>query len=192
MGLMNNLSIQMLNSRRRRSSANARLNLPFEISIENLSESDKFTRRQDLVRVNQFNEDVKQWAQTTTVKLKASVKTLIDHDLILSDSIKPNIYYDHKYAKEANKVGFSFVREGVYVHKGAGKGQGGTKGSKWYNLKGEQKSTQLSSLMKMGTGNRQPKEWFDPIVEKEVPQLADLVGDYSASLIIDTTTLYID
>lgn len=187
---MKRLSDQLLSSRRRRSpSLN---NLPFEISIESLSESDKFQRRQDLVRLNKFNEDVKKWANETTAKLRVSVKSLIDRDLLLSNSITPKVYYDNKYAKEANRIGFSFVREGVYTHKGAGKGQGGTKGSNWYNLKGELKSTQLGSLMKMGTGNRQPKEWFNPIIENQLPQLADLVSDFSASLALDTTTIYID
>lgn len=149
-------------------------------------------RRQDKARVIQFNQSVKNWAKQTSQKLKASVRSMIDRDLLLSDSVTPRVYYDRKYAREANRIGFSFVREGIYVHKGAGKGHGGTKGSKWYNLKGERKETQLSSLMKMGTGNRQPKEWFNPIIEGELPQLADLVTDYSASLILDTTTIYIN
>ncbi|MDU1906655.1 MAG: hypothetical protein E6772_17960 [Dysgonomonas sp.] len=192
MGLMNNLSVQMLNARRRRPSASSRLNLPFKVSIESLSESDKFTRRQDLVRLNEYNDNVKDWGKNTSVKLKASVKSLIDRDLLLSDSIKPKVYYDRKYAKEANRVGFTFVREGVYVHKGAGRGKGGTKGSKWFNLKGERMSTNPDSLFKMGTGSRQPKEWFDPVVEQELLQLADLVSDFSAGLVIDTTTLFIN
>lgn len=192
MGLTSKLTTQILNTRRRRSSDNLS-NLPFEISIESMSESDKFVRRRDKDQVDRFNKEVVDWSKKTTQKLRISVKALMDQDLLLSKSIKPRVYYDRQYAKEANRIGFSFEREGIYMHKGAGRGQGGFKGgSSWYNNKGERKQTLTSSLMKMGSNNRQAKEWFDPIVEREVPQLADIVSDCSVSLVINATNLYID
>lgn len=190
MGLLDDLNIQMQGSRRRRNRGGG---LPFELSLESTSEVEKFTRRQDKDRVKQFNEDVTAWSIHTTRRLKINVRTMIKRDLLLSDSIRPNLYYDHKYAKEVNRVGFSFVREGIYIHKGAGHGQGGFKGgSEWYNIHGAKKTTIRASLMKMGQGNRQPKEWFDPIIEQEIPQLADLIADYSATLQIDATNIFID
>ncbi|MDR1716322.1 MAG: hypothetical protein LBS20_10795 [Prevotella sp.] len=198
MGALDDLHIQMLENRRERN-RNARRrrmlsldNLPFELSLESISESDKFTRRQDTDRLGQFNQDVRQWGIDTTKELKGSVRSMITTDRRLSDSIKPNFYYDRKYAKEINRVGFSFVREGVYVHRGAGRGQGGWKGSKWYNKKGELKETNENSLGQMGFGNRRPKEWFDPVVEGRLPQLADLVADYSATMAIDATRIFIE
>lgn len=191
MGLMKRLSDQMLQARRK-----PKVNLhhlPFEISLESISESDRFTRHQDKDRVEQFNKDVAGWSIHTTRRLKLNVRALVREDRQLSHSINPNVYYDNKYgAKEANRIGFSFAREGIHIHKGAGRGQGGYKGSKWYNLHGELKTTQLSSLTKMGTGNREPIEWFDPVIEQELPQLADLVADYSSSLFMDASRIYID
>ncbi len=167
--------------------------LPFEISLESISEAEKFDRRQDTDRREQFNQDVRAWSILVTRKLRSSVRAMIKNDRILSNSIRPNLYYDHKYGKEVSRVGFSFVREGIYVHKGAGHGQGGFKGgSTWINARGETKSTLKTSLMKMGTGNRPPKEWFNPVIAGELSSLADLVSEYSATLQIDATNIYID
>ena len=182
---------QLFSSRRKRT---PRLtNLPFEISLESISETEKHHRKQDKDRVEQFNKDVQGWSIHTTRRLKANVRMMIDQDRNLSQSINPNVYYDNKYGvKEADRIGFSFAREGIYAHKGAGRGQGGISGSKWYNRFGELKQTQLSSLLKMGTGNRQPKQWFDPIIDQELPQLADLVADYSVTLFVDASQIYIE
>ncbi|MBK5720145.1 hypothetical protein JGH11_04590 [Dysgonomonas sp. Marseille-P4677] len=191
MGIMKRLSEQLLSSRRK-PKANLH-HLPFEISLESMSEADKFARRQDKDSVEQFNKDVSGWSINTTRRLKANVRMMVREDRKLSDSINPNVYYDNKYGvKEANRIGFSFVREGIHIHKGAGRGQGGYKGSKWYNQYGEQKTTQLSSLAKMGTGNRKPIEWFDPVIDQELPQLADLVAGYSVTLFMDASRIYID
>lgn len=76
-----------------------------------------------------------------------------------------------------NKITAQFKRSGIYREKGAGKGQGGAKGSKWVNAKGEQKTTNPNSLNKQGTGNRQPAPWFNPVVEKFADELADQLLD---------------
>ncbi len=189
MGLNKRLTEQLLRSRRK--TPKRFNNLPFDITLESMSETEKYQRKQDKARVKQFNDDVAGWSSHTAKRLKANVRMLVKQDRLLSESITPNLYYDNKYGKEVNRVGFSFAREGIYIHKGAGHGQGGFSGSRWYNIHGEQKSTQLSSLMKMGTGNRIPIEWFDPIIEQELPQLADLIADYSPTLHMDATTIYI-
>ena len=199
MGAIDDLSIQMQENRkiakqnaRRRKMLNLD-GLPFELSLESISEADRFTRHQDRDRLKQFNQDVRQWGIGTTKALKGSVRSLITNDRRLSNSIRPNFYYDNKYGtKEIDRVGFSFEREGVYVHRGAGRGQGGWKGSRWYNKKGELRTTNRKSFGLMGFGNRKPKEWFDPVVEGRLPQLADLVAEYSSTLFIDTSRIFIE
>lgn len=76
-----------------------------------------------------------------------------------------------------NKITAKFKRSGIYREKGAGKGYGGAKGSKWINAKGEQKTTNPNSLNKQGTGNRQAAPWFNPVVEKFADELADELLD---------------
>jgi hypothetical protein len=72
-----------------------------------------------------------------------------------------------------NKIKLQFKVSGIYREKGAGKGYGGSKGSKWINAKGELKTTNPNSLNKQGTGNRQAAPWFNPVVEKFADELAD-------------------
>ena len=76
-----------------------------------------------------------------------------------------------------NRVSIKFKRTGIYSEKGAGRGYGGKKGSKWKNAKGEIKSTNPRSLGKAGTGNRKAKPWFNPVVEQFADQLAEKLAD---------------
>lgn len=166
--------------------------LPFELSLESSSEVDKFQRSQDRERQKEFNKEVRDWSNKSTSVLKGSVSRLIKRNVSLSASIKANLYYDRKYASEVNRVGFSFVREGIYIHKGAGRGQGGHIGGRWIDRYGNQKTRAEESAGKQGKGNRQPILWFDPVIDNRLPQLADLVADYSATMQINATNLFID
>jgi hypothetical protein len=76
-----------------------------------------------------------------------------------------------------NKVTIKIKKSGIYREKGAGKGYGGKKGSKWIDSKGQQKSTNPNSLGKAGTGTRQAAPWFNPVVEKYADQLANKLAD---------------
>jgi hypothetical protein len=166
--------------------------LPFELSIVSLSEGEKFARSQDTVATRQFNDDVKRWSNSTAFALKSSIRSMVERDVSLSDSLKAKIYYDRTYAKEANRIGFSFAREGIYIHKGAGKGQGGYIGGHWIDRHGERKERAKSSAGLQGTGNRRPIRWFDTVLDRRLSELADIVSEYSATLQVDATNLYID
>ena len=76
-----------------------------------------------------------------------------------------------------SKISIIFKKSGIYREKGAGKGYGGAKGSKWVNAKGELKTTNPKSLNKQGTGNREAAPWLNPVVEKFADQLADELLD---------------
>jgi len=90
---------------------------------------------------------------------------------------------------DVRSVGFSFLREGIYVHKGAGKGMGGLKGSSWLDKYGVRKSTNPESLGKLATGNRKAKPWFDAL-DKDLPELGDIVAETYAARAIDATKLF--
>lgn len=108
------------------------VNLPFELSLETTSEIDKYDRAQDKVAMYEFNRQVEEWSEKSKLALRSSIKSLVRRDVYLSDSLKANIYYNRQYGKEVNRVGFSFAREGVYIHKGAGRGQGGVIGFQFH------------------------------------------------------------
>lgn len=175
---------------RKKSLLGVREGLPFEISLESVSRTEQYQRRQNKERVKQFNDDVTAWSIDITRQLRGNVRMLVKRDEELSASIEPNIYKDKG---EASRIGFSFAREGVYIHKGAGRGQGGFRGgSKWTDRYGQLKKTNPLSFFKMGTGNRKPIRWFDPVIDKNLPALADVVAEYAADMQIDATRIYID
>lgn len=168
--------------------------LPFEISLKSISEIERYNRSKDLERVKQFNDDVKGWAIDVTKKLRVNVRMLVSEDKRLSSSIEPNIYtYKKKKDGEAERIGFSFAREGVYIHKGAGRGQGGFRGgSKWTDRYGTLKRTDPASYYKMGTGNRREIRWFDPVISANLPALANIVAEYAATMQLDASRIFID
>lgn len=176
----------MLRASRRPSS------LPFELSLESISETDKFQRAQDKQALQEFNRNVEEWTDKSKQALRVSIQSMVKRNVYLSDSLKGNVYYDSKYAKEANRVGFSFAREGIYIHKGAGRGQGGAIGGRWIDRFGRMKTRADSSAGLQGTGSRKPIPWFDPVIDRRLPQLADIVSEYSLTMQINATNIFID
>lgn len=191
MGLMKRLSEQIRESKRRKKSLlGSREGLPFEISLRSVSETERYQRSQNKERLEQFNDDIKGWSINTTRQLRTNVRLLVKKDEKLSQSIEPNIYLKKG---ESERIGFSFVREGVYIHRGAGNGQGGFRGgSKWTDKYGKLKQTNPLSFFKMGQGNRTPILWFDPIIQKNLPALADIVAEYAGDMQIDATQIFIE
>lgn len=185
MGYFKNLSTEIRQSRRS-------VGLPFEISLESISETEKFQRAQDKESLKKFNADVQEWTDKSVLALKSSIGSMVKNDILLSDSLKGKLYYDRKYGSEVNRVGFSFAREGIYIHKGAGKGQGGNIGGRWIDKYGTQRERAPKSAGLQGTGNRKPKRWFDPVINNRLAQLADIVADYSATMQIDATNIFIE
>lgn len=179
---------QILSARREAKNEKALQNLPFSLSIQSLSEVDKMHRAENKEALQQFNKDVEKWGEDSVKSLRTSVKSLIKRDVLLSDSIRSNLYYDRQYAKEVNRVGFSFAREGIFIHKGARRGRGGYTGSSWIDRHGNRKSRAAESAGKQSGGI----EWFDPVIETHLAQLADIVSEYSLTMQINATNLYIE
>ena len=167
-------------------------NLPFELSLESSSEIDKYDRAQDKIAMKEFNAAVESWAESSKGELRSSISSMVKRDVYLSDSLKANLHYDRKYGSEVNRVGFSFAREGIYIHKGAGRGQGGVIGGRWIDNQGHMKQRSDESAGLQGTGNRKPIRWFDPVIDRRLPLLADLVSEYSATMQINATTIFIE
>jgi len=84
-------------------------------------------------------------------------------------------------------VKISFPQSLIWTHKGAGRGQGGTKGSRWVDKYGNPKTTNPQSLGKMNTGNRKSKPFFNSALDNEsgINELADIVANELGTSIID-------
>lgn len=166
------------------------------IRMETISEIERYNIAQDADRLTAFNKEVEQWQDAVSKQLKATISS---RSLRIARELQPKAYTD-KYGL-INRLGFSFPRHGVYIHKGAGRGQGGLIGSKWSYLKrinGMEINTSIirhtnpASLGKQYEGNRQAYHWFDPVIKNRLPELADICMRYFDTMLIDATKIYIE
>lgn len=95
-----------------------------------------------------------------------------------------NFYADTKqYGGEINRIGFKFPYYMVFVHKGAGRGYGGLASLKRFKDAGN--SAAIWKQKRMGSGRRKAKPFFNPVIEAELPQLADIITDHKGQKAID-------
>jgi hypothetical protein len=84
---------------------------------------------------------------------------------------------------EISQLKYEFSRHGIFFHKGVGRGYI-MQGSRV--IRGSKKSGSVS--IASGPVMRKPKEWFNPVLAKEVPRLADEIiriqADNAAAKII--------
>lgn len=167
------------------------------IRLETVSETERHSFAQDADLVTAFNEAVEKWQNSVMEQLRAEVSL---RSTRIGKELQPRAYTD-KYGL-INRLGFSFPRHGIYLHYGAGRGQGGYTGSKWVQHKringievstGIVKHTNPSSLNgSMGLSPRKAFPWFDPIVESRLSDLSDIVTQYFDTMIIDASKIFIE
>lgn len=200
MGLYKRLSekkeeARRYNAAKRRAKRLAGENSSRLIRLETVSEIERFEMAKDADRLTAFNKAVERWADQVSTQLRATVAS---RSLRIARELHPNLYTD-KYGI-INRIGFSFPRHGIYLHKGAGRGQGGWIGSNWEKIKkvngveistGIVRHTDPASLGKQGTGLRKPFHWFDPVVKNRIRELEEIVLEYFDTMILDATRIYI-
>ena len=125
--------------------------------------------------VNSFNDRLKSWGLMVKADLSYSAKSMIKSDKRLSRSIKNTFYYD---SGEIYRLGFSFLREGIFLHKGVGRG---------YNMQGDE----VVKTSKTAGFNRHPKPWFNPVLQSNIAELEDIIHDYAEKAILNTLRIYI-
>jgi hypothetical protein len=125
------------------------------------------------------NSEVQAWFTDTLRAVKARYTQLIHNPGRGSISGSTHSSYG-----EIDRVSFRFKRYLIYVHKGAGRGQGGSKGSQWTDPHGNKRSTNPLSFGKMNTGRRHAEEWLNPVLDTEVPKLADIVANCQANAVV--------
>lgn len=164
------------------------------------SDTDMYMRVRDTAAVDKFNNSVQEWAIKVAMELKQSANSRFHHRMSdqitaefprLSDSIGVNIRFDNQYKLETRSVGFTLARHGVYLHQGAGRGYGGSTGSKWTDKYGRLKTTADSSLGKMGTGSRSAEHWFNDPIQNNMDELANIVAEYSLDLAINMDSIFL-
>lgn len=185
------------NAAKRRATKLSGTNTSKLIQMETISEIERFNLAQDADRLTEFNQAVDKWQRSVAAQLRAGIAS---RSMRIARDLRPTTYTD-KYGL-INQLGFTFPRHGIYIHKGAGRGQGGTIGSNWTQLKringievstGIIRHTNPDSLnASQGEGNRRAYEWFDPVIRNRINELQDIVTRYFDTMIIDATRIFIE
>ena len=75
-----------------------------------------------------------------------------------------------------------FERHGVFVHRGVGNG---------YKIEGGMVIRNAKSVQSMVIRDRIPHEWFNPVIQRTVPELADKLAEINADAMVNATRMTI-
>lgn len=145
------------------------------------------------VDVDEQNAIVMAWQSKVRTKLRSSARWFSDgktksfvtrgrqREGKLANSIKS------KTRKEfglIESVTFSFERHGVFVHKGVGRG---------YAVRGGGFVTRTAKKREPGQKERDrvAVEWFNPILDQNLPELADKIAKVNADAVINPSRMKI-
>jgi hypothetical protein len=149
---------------------------PFDVGIEEQGKTQRFERSQWRPEEAQaFNERLMAWGAKVNGSMPASISSHGIGGKRLRSSIRNNYYYEYG---EIFRLGFSFSREGIFVHKGVGRGYRMNNGI-------------VVKVSKTAGHNRVPKPWFNPVIESHMPEMEQIVVDYTKTAIVNSTRIYI-
>jgi hypothetical protein len=147
---------------------------PFDVGITS-SKTERFQRSRNTEEMEAFNDRLKAWGAKVSAAMPGSISSNSIGGSRLARSIRNTYYYEFG---EIYRLGFSFAREGIFVHKGVGKG---------YVMK----NGVVVKTSKTEGFNRQPKPWFNPVIESFMPELEEIILKYADTAIINSTRIYI-
>lgn len=136
--------------------------------------------------IDEFNEQTRSWGRATNDQVKAGlfgIGARRTGQLLRELKVRTGLQFGRVF-----RISFSFPRQLVWLEKGASKGYGGRKGSRW-TTRGTVRRTSKESLGKMGTGRRIAHRIFNSTMDKRVPILAALVARYYANASVKAITL---
>lgn len=147
----------------------------------------------------EYNDRVTDWGSQTAVKLRNSIRALLHKgkkDLLKSLRLKTAQWYG-----EVDKLSYHFNRHGVFVHKGVGRGYAmvggkvirvsGSASDAFWKEYAKLKNREFKPKVVKGDIKRDPKEWFNPVIEKNIDKLADMVAEMNADRAVNATKILI-
>ena len=167
------------------------------VLFESPADAMQIVRIEDSEALKEFDDALKAWgdAVVQALRISSAQKTGVskenDASRRLTYSISYKVRYDKRFHKEPVAIGFRFVRHGIYLHHGAGRGEGGKVGSHWLDRLGVRKETNPASLGKAGFGKRKKQDWFNPVMDQFAPQLLDIAARYCAEMVVHSEFLYL-
>lgn len=171
------ISKRLLESRTvRRKAFNIKGESPYEVDLRQDSGNNASVSPQhDSAEIEAFNEKVKAWSAQVTISLLPSIRANSIAGIRLSRSINNNFQSD---SGEIFRLGFSFARHGIFVHKGVGRG---------YQMHG-------GAVVKTSRSpgfHRRPKPWFNPVVEARLDELGGIIHDHTSRAIMNASRIFI-
>ncbi|MFZ4523495.1 MAG: hypothetical protein ACOYNC_17460 [Bacteroidales bacterium] len=148
---------------------------PFDITIQEQGTTKRFARSRNSAEMEEFNEQIKAWSEKVKSALGPSIRSNSISGSKLSRSIRSTYKYEYG---EIYRLGFSFARHGIFIHKGVGRG---------YGMQG---GTVVKTSKSVGF-NRRPKPWFNPVIDAFIPELGAIIKAYSDTAIVNSTKIFI-
>ena|SRR5690348_10091159 len=115
--------------------------------------------------IQQTNDDIVHWA-------KESAKAMRDAEGQLGIRHTPGSNWERTSFGRGrgiiNRVSFKMPRHAIFVHKGVGRG---------------------TTVESVGNTKRRPKPWFNPVIDSRIDDLADIVADGQADLIVNNANI---
>lgn len=146
--------------------------------------------------VDKFNAAAKGWGQATLAELRQSGGRIGSRGTgTFMRTLR--VRYQQRFG-EIYGIGFQFPRYAVFAEKGARKGHGGAKGSRWWNdsdtsvlkdgsiRQGGWRRTNPASFGKMNSGASRATPWFNPVVDRRMGTLAEMMADHVADMALNT------
>lgn len=148
----------------------------------------------------EYNKNVAGWASQTGVGIRNSIQMLTHAgkgELLRNLRTKTRQTYG-----EISAISYQFPRHGVFFHKGVGRGYKMV-GGKVMRVSGSVQSEFIKQYAKLQnrtlaprvlTGvamKRDPKEWFNPIIESRIDMLANMIVEMRANQVINATKIFI-
>lgn len=150
------------------------------------------TTQTDQQTIRQQNELIQKWTPKVRSALRNSARWFSDGkfesavlrhggkqlEKKLAASISSKVGKDYGLA---NYVGFQFERHGVFVHKGVGRG---------YQSNGLG-FVRRTAINPPRAQQRIAVEWFNPVLDKYLPELADGIAEINADAAVNATQIRI-
>lgn len=140
--------------------------------------------------IHEQNRIIKRWIPKVRSALKTSARWFIDGkdspmvirsvgqiETKLAQTIRSRTGQEYGAIE---LVSFNFERHGVFVHKGVGRGYEMQGGKVVRTAKGEMKKP------------RYAVEWFNPVLDKYVPELADAIALQQTNAVVNATKMRIN
>lgn len=106
----------------------------------------------------------------------------------LADSIASR---NRKQYGEIFSVSFTFERHGVFIHKGVGRGYNMQGGMVVRTARSADPSTRDLQWWEEDARPRTPQQWFNPVLNQTIPQLADTIAEINADATVNATRMMI-